>query len=49
MSRRTFAILKPDAIRNGNTGKIYDRIIQSGFTILCAKLVQMTLKQAEGF
>ena len=49
MNNRTFAIIKPDAVRNGNTGKIYDRILKEDFKILCAKLLRMTLGQAEGF
>ena len=49
MGNRTFAIIKPDAVRNGHTGKIYDRMIQTGFTIISAKLLKMTMGQAEGF
>ena len=49
MSNRTFAIIKPDAIKIGNAGKIYDRIISAGFNILCAKLIKMSLLQAQGF
>jgi len=49
MGNRTFAIIKPDAVRNGDTGKIYDRIIKAGFTIVSAKLLKMTMDQAEGF
>ena len=49
MKDRTFAIIKPDAIRNGHTGKIYDRILKSKFNIKGAKLLKMTKKQAEGF
>ena len=49
MNNRTFAIIKPDALRNGNTGKIYDRILKADFKILCAKLLRMTVTQAEGF
>ena len=49
MTNRTFAIIKPDAVKNRYTGKIYDRILQTGFTILSAKLLKMTLAQAEGF
>ena len=49
MNNRTFAIIKPDAVRNGNTGKIYDRILKEDFKILCAKLLRMTVGQAEGF
>ena len=49
MTNRTFAIIKPDAVKNRYTGKIYDQILQAGFTILSAKLLKMTLIQAEGF
>ena len=49
MNNRTFAIIKPDAVKNGNTGKIYDRILKADFKILCAKLLRMTIAQAEGF
>ena len=49
MTNRTFAIIKPDAVKNRYTGMIYDRILQAGFTILSAKLLKMTLIQAEGF
>jgi nucleoside-diphosphate kinase len=49
MTNRTFVIIKPDAVKNRYTGKIYDRILQAGFTILSAKLLKMTLIQAEGF
>ena len=49
MNNRTFAIIKPDAVKNRNTGKIYHRIIKAGFNILSAKLLRMTKTQAEGF
>ena len=49
MSNRTFAIIKPDAVRNGNTGKIYDRILLAGFRILGAKLIKISLTQAQKF
>ncbi len=49
MSNRTFAIIKPDAVKKGNTGKIYDRIISAGFNILGAKLIKMSLLQSQGF
>ncbi len=49
MGNRTFAIIKPDAVKNGYTGQIYDRIIKAGFNILGARLMKMTLSQAEGF
>lgn len=49
MTNRTFAIIKPDAVNNGYSGKIIDHIIKSGFNISSARLTRMTLAQAEGF
>ena len=49
MGNRTYAMIKPDAIRNGHMGRILDRILNSGFKILGAKLMRMTKEQAEGF
>ena len=49
MNNITFAIIKPDAVKNRNTCKIYDRIISAGFEIKSAKLLRMTQSQAEGF
>ena len=49
MKNRTLAIIKPDAVENNFTGLIYDRILKNNFKILCAKLIKMTKKQAEGF
>ena len=49
MGNRTFAMIKPDAMKNGYSGKILDRIINAKFNILGAKIVRMSKKQAEGF
>mgnify|MGYP006178623027 FL=1 len=49
MSTLTFGIIKPDAVRAGNHGKIIDRILQAGFTIRGMKLIHQSKKQAEGF
>ena len=49
MGNTTFAIIKPDAVKNKNTGKIYNHIIQSGFNISAAKLINMSKHQAEHF
>lgn len=46
---RTLAIIKPDAVANGHSGKIIDRIIAEGFSIRAMKLTQLSLRQAEGF
>jgi nucleoside-diphosphate kinase len=45
----TFGIIKPDAVRAGNTGHIIQRIIDGGFKIRALKMLHMTLPQAEGF
>ena len=49
MNNLTFAIIKPDAVAAGNTGKIMDRIINGGFRIRAMKMIHQTRKQAEGF
>ncbi|MEO7675048.1 MAG: nucleoside-diphosphate kinase [Pyrinomonadaceae bacterium] len=49
MSTLTFGIIKPDAVRAGNHGKIVNRILSAGFNIRGLKLVHQTRKQAEGF
>jgi len=49
LNNQTFAIIKPDAVKNGFTGKIIDRIINNDFNILGLKLIRMTRSQAEGF
>ena len=49
MGNRTFAMIKPDAMHNGYSGKILDRIINAEFNILGAKIVRMSKKQAVGF
>ncbi|HEY5975068.1 MAG TPA: nucleoside-diphosphate kinase [Geobacteraceae bacterium] len=46
---RTFAIIKPDAVESGNTGKILDKIETTGFKIVGMKKMHLTKSQAEGF
>ncbi len=45
----TLGIIKPDAVRVGNTGHIIQRIIDGEFKIRALKMIHMTLKEAEGF
>ena len=45
----TLAIVKPDAYKKGYAGKIVDRIIEEGFTIVEMKQILMTKEKAEGF
>jgi len=49
MNNITFAIIKPDAVKNNHTGLIYDRILKAGFKIVAAKLKKMTKDEANEF
>ena len=49
MHNKTFAIIKPDAVKNGYLGKIIDMIIENNFDILNARLVNMAENQAQEF
>ena len=42
MAEQTFAMIKPDAVGAGNTGKIIDLIEQNGFTIV--RIEKITIK-----
>ena len=46
---RTFAIIKPDAFRAGNAGKILARIYAEGFRVVGLKKLWLSKKEAEGF
>jgi len=46
---QTFAIVKPDAVKAGNAGKVIDMIEANGFNIANMKKVTLTKAQAEGF
>lgn len=45
----TFAIIKPDAVRNGKTGAILAMINEGGFEITAMRMVRLTTMQAESF
>ena len=49
MTEKTFSIIKPDGVRQGDTGKILARIEENGFKILGLRMVQMTSRHAKGF
>ena len=49
MSNITFTMLKPDSIRNKNTGAIIDKITKAGFEIKAMKFTRMTNDQASNF
>lgn len=46
---RTFAIIKPDAVKKKVAGQIIARIEAAGFTIRGARMIHMSKKEAEGF
>jgi len=46
---RTFAIIKPDAVKAGVTGRILARIEAEGFRIVAMRLQHLTKGEAEGF
>jgi nucleoside-diphosphate kinase len=46
---RTFAIIKPDAFRAGNAGKIIARIYEEGFKIVGLKKLYLSKIEAQGF
>jgi nucleoside-diphosphate kinase len=47
--QRTFAIIKPDAVRQKVAGQILARIEQAGFVVRAMRLTHLTKAQAEGF
>lgn len=49
MSDLTFGIIKPDAVAANNSGKIIQRVLDSGFKIRGLKMLHLSDKQAEGF
>jgi len=48
-TERTFAIIKPDAVKAGHTGKILARIEAAGFALRAMRLQHLSKKEAEGF
>ncbi|HKQ76338.1 MAG TPA: nucleoside-diphosphate kinase [Blastocatellia bacterium] len=49
MPRMTFGIIKPDAVRAGNSGAIIQCITDNGFKIRAMKMLHMSRPVAEGF
>jgi nucleoside-diphosphate kinase len=46
---RTFAIIKPDAVKRGLTGEILSRVNAAKFQIVAIKSMRLTKSEAEGF
>jgi nucleoside-diphosphate kinase len=48
-TERTFAIIKPDAVRARTAGRILARIEEAGFIVRALRLTHLTKPEAEGF
>jgi nucleoside-diphosphate kinase len=48
-TERTFAIIKPDAVKANQQGEILSRIHKAGFTIVAIKSMRLTKEEAGGF
>lgn len=48
-TEKTFAIIKPDAVKAGKAGRILARIEAAGFTVRGMRLQHLSLKEAQGF
>lgn len=46
---RTLAIIKPDAVDRGLTGKIIARLEEANFRMIALKMIRMTKEEAKGF
>jgi nucleoside-diphosphate kinase len=46
---RTFAIIKPDAVKKGVSGRILARIEDAGFRVCGMRMLHMSKAEAEGF
>ena len=49
MNNQTFAMIKPDAIKNGHLGKIVDHLLNDNFAIIGLKFLKMSKDQAKAF
>lgn len=48
-TNKTFTMIKPDAVRNGNAGAVLDKIIKGGFKVEAMKFIHLTREQAMAF
>ena len=47
--QKTFSIIKPDAVKLGNAGKILAHLEAAGFRIAALRMLKLSKSQAEGF
>jgi nucleoside-diphosphate kinase len=48
-TNRTFTMIKPDAVANGQAGKILDHIIQTGYKVVALKYTHLSAEKAGEF
>jgi len=48
-TNRTFTMIKPEAVANGDSGKIIDMIIEAGFKVKAMKLTTLSKERAGEF
>ena len=46
---RTLSIVKPDGVRGNLIGEVYRRFEQAGLSIVAARMLQLSQREAEGF
>jgi len=46
---RTLSIIKPDAVAKNLIGKIYSRFETNGLRVVAARMIHLSLREAEGF
>jgi nucleoside-diphosphate kinase len=47
--QKTFSIIKPDAVKLGNAGKILAHLEAAGFRVAALRMLKLSKSQAEGF
>jgi nucleoside-diphosphate kinase len=47
--QKTFSIIKPDAVKAGNAGKILAHLENAGFRVAALRMLKLSQSQAEGF
>jgi len=46
---KTFSIIKPDAVKAGNSGAILSRLEKAGFRVVALRMRHLSEKEAQGF
>jgi nucleoside-diphosphate kinase len=46
---RTLSIVKPDGVKGNHIGEVYRRFEKAGLSIIAARMLQLSQREAEGF